>query len=252
MVTGAVIAMATLGVGVAAYASEYNFYLQADKTGCASIITERGQSDCAAVQKRKDEVCNFAIECDVSKQEKTIAKYKDAKECLDSGKVNDSDKDRLKDAVRDLKDDLDRRKEAAYKGTSRAQDCVRAREDVQKWFMETGIPLTERTRDESLRLRRDLLDKLADAQKKQIDAKSKRDAKPDDSSAQSDYDRATSDMRDAEKALEQFNTKYGKDIERYASKLIDHYKAEKERHEKFVQESKNHLENCKKVDNMSY
>jgi len=252
MAVGAVIAMLTLGVGVAAQASEYNFYEQADKKGCASIITERGQSDCAAAQKRKDDACNVAVECDVDKQEKTIAKYKEAKERLDSGKVNDSDKDKLKDTVRDLKDELDRRKEAARKGTSLAQDCVRAREEVQKWFIDTGIPLTERTRDDALRLRRDLLDKLADTQKKQADAKARRDAKPGDSSAQSDYDRATSDMRDAEKALEQFNSKYGKDIERYASKLVDHYKAEKESHEKPLQDSKNRLENCKKVDNLSY
>jgi len=36
-------------LGVAAHASEYNFYDQADHKGCASIITERGQRDCAAV-----------------------------------------------------------------------------------------------------------------------------------------------------------------------------------------------------------
>ena len=124
-----------------------------------------------------------------------------------------------------------------------------ARASVQKWFMETGIPLTERTRDDALRLRKDLLDKLADAQ---ADAKSKRDAKPGDSSAQSEYDRATEEMRNAEKALEQFNNKYGKDIERYASRLIDHYKSEKESHERPLTESRNRVESCKKVDNMSY
>jgi hypothetical protein len=249
---GAAIVAATFGLGVAALASEYNFYDQADRKGCASIITERGQSDCAAVQKRKDDACSAPVECEPDKQEKTIAKYKAAKERLDSGAVNDSDRERLKDTVRDLKDELDRRKDAARRGTSDAQDCVRTREDVQKWFMETGIPLTEHTRDDALRFRKELLDKLSDAQKKQADAKSKRDAKPGDSSAQSDYDRATDEMRDAEKALEQFNNKYGKDIERYASRLIDHYKAEKELHEKPLSETRNRVDNCKKVDNMSY
>jgi hypothetical protein len=246
------VVVALFGVGLVAQASEYNFYEQADKKGCASIITERGQDDCAAVQRRKDDACRVPVECDPDKQEKTIEKYKEAKERLESGKVNDADKDRLKDTIRDLKDELDRRKDAARRGTSDAQQCVRAREDVQKWFMDTGIPLTEHTRDDALRERKDLLEKLADAQKKQADAKSKRDAKPGDSSAQSDYDHATEDMRNAEKALEQFNNKYGKDIERYASRLIDQYKAEKDSHEKPLSEARNRVENCKKVDGMSY
>ena len=249
---GAAILLATFGLGVAVEAAEYNFYDQADKKGCASVITERGQSECAAVQKRKDDACSVPVECDPDKQEKTIAAYKDAKERLDGGKVNDSDKDKLKDTVRDLKDELDRRKDAARRGTSDAQACVSAREDVQKWFMDTGIPLTEHTRDDALKLRRDLLDKLADTQKKQADAKTKRDANPTDSSAQSDYDRATSDMRDAEKALEQFNTKYGKDIERYSDKLVSQYKDEKASHDRPLGEARNRVDNCKKVDNMSY
>ena len=90
---------------------------------------------------------------------------------------------------------------AARSGTSVVQGCVDARVAVQKWFTDDGIRLTERTRDDALRLRRELLDKLAVTQKKQADAKAKRDAKPGDSSAQSEYDRATEDMRNAEKAL---------------------------------------------------
>lgn len=190
------------------------------------------------------------VECDVDKQERLIAKYTEAKERLDRGQVPDADKDRLKDTVRTLKDQLDGNKEAARRSTSIAETCVTAREAVQKWFSESGIPLTERTRDDALRERKGLLERLADAQKKQADAKSKRDAKPSDSSVQTDYDRATEEMRNAEKALEQFNVKYGKDIERYASRLIDHYKAEKDSHEKPLTESKSRVENCKKIDNM--
>jgi hypothetical protein len=67
-----------------------------------------------------------------------------------------------------------------------------------------------------------------------------------------DHDHATEDMRNAEKALEQFNTKYGKDIERYASRLIDQYKSERDSHERPLSEARNRVENCKKVDNMSY
>lgn len=250
--THLVFGVLTLGLAVAAYASEYNFYDQADKKGCASIITERGQSDCAAIQRRKDELCSVPVECDVDKQERMIAKYKEAKERLDHGQVADADKDKVKESIRLLKEALDTAKNGARKGTSDVQACVTARENVQKWFMETGISLTERTRDEALRTRKELLDKLADAQKKQADAKAQRDAQPRDSNRQRDYDRATDEMRNAEKALEQFNTRYGKDIERYASKLIDHYKSERESHERPLSEAKNRVENCKKVDNMSY
>lgn len=233
-------------------AAEYNFYEQADKKGCASIITERGQDECARVQRAKDDACKVAVECEPDKQERLIATYKEAKERLDRGQVADADKDKLAETVRTLKDQLDRAKAAARSGTSIAQDCVTARENVQKWFMETGIRLTEQTRDDALRLRKSLLDRLSDAQRKQADAKSKRDAKPGDSSAQGDYDRATDEMRSAEKALEDFNTRYGKDIERYASKLIDQYKAEKDAHERPLSEARNRVENCKKVDNLSY
>lgn len=250
--TLAAVLLTALGFTASALAAEYNFYEQADKKGCASIITERGQDECERVQKAKNDACNVAIECEVDKQERTIAKYKEAKERLERGQVADADKDKLKETVRALKDELDGRKDAARRGTSVAQSCVTARENVQKWFNDTAIPLTERTRDEALRSRRDLLDKLTDLQRKQADARSKREAKPGDSSAQSDYDRATDDMRGAEKALEQFNGKYGKDVERYAAKLIEHYKAEKESHERPLTEAKNRLENCKKVDNLSY
>ncbi len=249
---GMVLVTISLGLAAVVYASEYNFYEQADKKGCASIITERGQDECARVQRAKDDACSMPVQCDVSQQERLIANYKEAKERLDRGQVADADRDNLKDKVRLLKEALDANKDAARSGTSKAQGCVTARENVQKWFMETGIRLTEQTRDDALRLRKDLLDKLADAQRKQADAKARRDAKPGDSSAQSDYDRATEEMRNAEKALEQFNNKYGKDIERYASRLIDHYKAEKESHERPLTEARNRVDNCKKVDNMSY
>src|SRR5262245_43140348 len=166
---------AMVGVGVAAQAAEYNFYEQADRKGCASIITERGQSDCAAVQRRKDELCSVPVDCDPDKQEKTIAKYKEAKDRLDRGQVADADKDKLRVSVRDRKDELNRRKDQARRGTSDADGCVTARENVQKWFAETGIRLTEQTRDEALRIRKDLLDKLTETQKKQADAKAKRD-----------------------------------------------------------------------------
>ena len=102
-----------------------------------------------------------------------------------------------------LKDDLDQRKEQARRNTSLADTCVQRREDVQRWFEQKAIPITEHARDEALRERKDLLDKLADAQQKVRDAKDKRDARPGDSGAQDEYARAVDDLRAVEKALEE-------------------------------------------------
>jgi hypothetical protein len=80
-------AVGIIGFSVVVSASEYNFYEQADKKGCSSIITERGQDECARVQKAKDDACSVSVSCDVDKQERTIANYKEAKERLDRGQV---------------------------------------------------------------------------------------------------------------------------------------------------------------------
>jgi hypothetical protein len=241
-----------LAVPAAGYASEYNFFKQSGETGCLSIITESGQRECKSLQDAKNEACKVSVESDVDKHERAIKTYKESKEGLVRGQVAVAGKDKLTETVRLLKEQLDRAKKAAEEGLAIAERCVTARERVQNWFKDTGIPLTERTRDEALRIRKDLLDKLADTQKKQADAKSNRDAKPSDSSAQSGYDRATEDMRNAEKALAQFNEKYGQDVERHASRLIEQYKAEKDSHDKPLAETRNRVENCKKIVAMSY
>jgi hypothetical protein len=49
------------------------------------------------VQKRKGEACSVPVECDVDKQERLIAKHKEAKDRLVRGQVADADKDKLKE-----------------------------------------------------------------------------------------------------------------------------------------------------------
>lgn len=229
-----------------------NFNERADKNGCDSIVTESGRSDCNDAQRRKNDACNIALDCDLEKQQRTIEKYNEAKDRLEKGEVNDSDKDKLKDTVRALKDDLDQRKDQARRNTSLADTCVQRREDVQRWFEEKAIPITEHARDDALRERKDLLDKLADAQKKVREAKDKRDAKPGDSSAQSDYDRAVDDLRAVEKSLEELNKKYGPEIEKNAEKLIRQYKDGKSSHEKPLAEARARRDKCKQLDDLSY
>lgn len=125
-------AVLMLPLAAVGYAAEYNFYDQADKKVCASIITERGQDECARTQRAKDDACRVPVHCEVDKQERLISTYKEAKERLDPGQVADADKEKLQETVRVLKDQLDRSETAASEGTSIAQGCVRAREDAQK------------------------------------------------------------------------------------------------------------------------
>jgi hypothetical protein len=252
LAAGLAIAIVALTLNVVASAEERKFYVQSGKEGCESIITERGEDECKKVQAEKDRACGIRVECDENKQQRQIEKYKEAKEQLDQGRVADSDKERLAKTVSDLKEDIEARKEAASKGVPIAEGCVTARENVQTWFMKTGIPLTESTRDEALQQRKELLEKLAESQKKQGEAKSARESKPDDSSAQREYDSATEEMRNAEQALAQFNEKYGKDIERNAERLIEHYQAENASHQAPLQELKNRAQSCKNIENMSY
>lgn len=203
---GIAIGMLWLGFANAGYADELNFCRQTSKKGCESIITERGQENCASEQRAKNEACNVSLPCEVNDHERLIAKYKDAKERLDRGQVNDSDKDRLKDNVRLMREQIEINKEGARRGAKLADACVTARKNVQKWFAGTGVPLTERTRDGLMRDRKELLDKLEESLRKQRDAKSKRDSNPSDSSAQTDYDRASEATRNIERLLKDFRT----------------------------------------------
>jgi len=87
-------------------------------------LESRAQDECKREQQKKDDACNVSIDCDVDKQEKTIEKYNEAKTKIDRGEVNDADRDKLKDTIRDLKDELDKRKEGARRGASVARGAI--------------------------------------------------------------------------------------------------------------------------------
>jgi hypothetical protein len=60
---------------VAADGAEYNFYEQADRQGCASIITERGQDECSRVQTAKNQACSLPVECNFDSFERDVSAY---------------------------------------------------------------------------------------------------------------------------------------------------------------------------------
>ena len=236
-----------IGVGVAD-----NFEVFSGRKGCESIVKDRERSECQDISRRKNEACNQTASCDFDRHKRDIEEYNEAKKQLADGRVADADKGRLEQKIRELKDKLDSRKSAAPDVMKIAQGCIDARARVQDWFKNTAIPVTERARDDAMKLRKELLDKLKEADERRSKAKDKRDANPNDSSAKDDYERASQAYRDAEKALEQFNDRYGREVERHAGRLIDQYKDERDRHDDPTKQAENRLQKCKDLVGLSY
>ena len=243
------ICVIAMGVGVVV---ADNFEVYSGRKGCESIVKDSERRDCQDLSRRKNEACNQTASCDFDRQKRDIDDYNEAKRKLSSGQIADADKSRLEQTIRELKDKLDARKAAAPDVMKIAQGCIDARAKVQDWFKSTAIPVTERARDDAMKLRKELLEKLKEADDRRAKAKEKRDANPNDSSAKDDYERAASAYRDAEKALEAFNEKYGRDVERHAGRLIDQYKEERDRHDQPTKEAENRRQRCKDLSDLSY
>lgn len=159
-----VVMAAVLASGLTVYGDEYHFRTQASKAGCDSIITEAGQNACKSVQDAKNKACSQPVHCDVKEQTQLIEDYKKAKAQLESGEVNDSDKEKLEESVKVMRQTLDQNREDAHAGIPVAQGCVDGRKAVQTWFANDGVTLTVETRDEALKERQGLLDALTDAE----------------------------------------------------------------------------------------
>lgn len=244
-----VLCVLAMGIGVVL---ADNFEVYSGRRGCESIVKDRERRECEDVSRRKNEACNVTASCDYDRHKRDIEEYNEAKKQLSDGRVADADKGRLEQKIRELKDKLDSRRSAAPDVMKIAQNCIDARKNVQDWFKNTAIPVTERARDDAMRLRKELVDKLKEADDRRAKAKDKRDANPNDSSAKDEYERAAQAYRDAEKALEQFNDKYGREVERHAGRLIDQYKEERDRHDEPTKQAENRLQKCKDLRDLSY
>ena len=134
------------------------------------------------MQDAKNTACNRSSECELSKQEDWAKEYDELYRWWDNegNKLPDnsfkSDKQRK---MRDLERRLVNGRTAATAGVTIANECIQARNAVQKWFENVAIPLTERTRNELVPIRRDLVDKFNETKTKREEAK-KYDDKPND------------------------------------------------------------------------
>jgi len=250
--TCAAFAQALLGASRTSLADHFeNAY---GRRGCDSSIRSSPRDKCFALQKNKDPACYVGdASCNPEKQEKDIAELHVLRARLDGVKNDDdTEKKRLNQQIRDLVTLLDARRAASGPAMKAAQACIDARLAVQDHFVSQVIPMTEKALDDAVRTRRELLDTLKAAEDRRRAAKEKRDANPDDSAIRSDYERASDEHRAAEKDLENFNYKHGRDIERNAGYLIHHYKDESVTHLKPIEETRNRYNNCDRLERLRY
>ena len=229
------------------WANDKNFKAAADQSGCKSLITKDGIEECKKVQDAKNTACNRSSECEPSKQEDWAKEYDELYRWWgnEGNKLPDnsfkSDKQRQ---MRDLVDKLVAGKNSATAGVTIANECIQARNAVQKWFENTAIPLTERTKNELGPIRRALVDKLNETKTKREDAKKKYEDKPNDDGLRREWEAARDANIEAGRKVDEFDKTYGPDIQYYYDKLISHYQYEKTNHDNPSKEADNRLVKC--------
>ena len=232
------------------WASANNFKESAEKTGCKSILTRNEQDACDRVQGEKNTACNVRTDCDPDKQERAIKEYETAIERFKT--IPEADKDNYKRSIIEMRQKIEERYNQSTAGIRVSENCIKARDAVQKWFEDVAIPLTERMKTGAVQARRSFVEKYNDATKRRDEARKKLDEKPHDESLRREWEAAREAMAEAQKKIEEFDRQYGPDIEVHADKLIRHYQAEKTNHDTPSRQAEARLENCKKVNNMRY
>jgi hypothetical protein len=233
------------------WANDKNFKAAADQSGCKSLITKEGIEECQKVQGAKNTACNRPSTCELSRQEEWARAYdelyrwwgNEGNKLLPDNSFK-SDKQRQ---MRDLVDKLVNGRTAATAGVTIANECIQARNAVQKWFENVAIPLTERTRNELVPIRRGLVDKFNETKTKREEAKKKYDDKPNDDGLRREWEAARDANIEAGRKLDEFDKTYGPDIQYYYDKLISHYQSEKTNHDRPSQQAENRLATCEKT-----
>jgi hypothetical protein len=244
--TGLIVALLWRG----SQANDKNFKAAADQSGCASIITRDGINECKQVQSAKNTACNRATSCEIDKQEGWAKEYdelyqwwiKDGSKMPDNSFKNDKQRQ-----MRDLVDKLAAGRNSATAGMTIANECIQARNAVQRWFENTAIPLAERTRNELVPIRRALVDKFNETKSKREEAKKKYDDNPSDDNLRREWEAARDAHVEAGRKLDEFDKTYGPDIQHYYDKLISHYQSEKTNHDTPSKEAENRLVKCEKT-----
>lgn len=240
-----------IAVGQQAMANDKNFKNAADNRGCDSIITRDGIKECKEVQNAKNTACNRASSCELDKQESWAKEYDDLYRWWDNEGKNLPDNSYRSDQqrkMRDLVTSLQNGRAAANAGIPIAKECVAARDNVQKWFENRAVSLSNDVKNELLPMRRALVDKFNETKAKREETKKKYE---DDGSKDDGLKREWEAARDANikagQDLDDFDKKYGPDIQYYYDKLIAHYQSEKTNHDTPSRDAESRLAKCEKT-----
>jgi len=256
-------AIALLLICLAGPAHAQNFYALAKEKGCESVMPSL-RDECEKLDGAKSKACASEGNCEIGEHQSQIAEYKDAKERLEKGEVNESDKATLQTRIDKMKGELDARKAAAEANERAARSCADARQAVYDFFGSKVMPETDRAASDAASRRKTLVEELEKAKDNARAAKDERDtlagADPETdrarweeyNKAKDEYDGATEAARQAENNLGQFNSASGDDPADGGKRLLDYYKREQEGHKIAIDEQKLRSENCGKVEYMSY
>lgn len=124
-----------LAGGVAVADKLDDFKEAAGKTGCDAIPYSSERSECKSQQEKKNASCkDFA--CNRAEVEKLQEKLKEKRQNLADAKSrnNEAAVPDLERAIKALEEELKARKAEAHKRIERCDDCIEARQNVQKVF----------------------------------------------------------------------------------------------------------------------
>lgn len=109
----------------------------ASRSGCEAVPYSSERSDCKSRQSDKDALCRD-FSCSRGDAEKLLEKYKDKKRSLEEARArkNESAVRDLENVVKEIDERLREQRSAAEGRIRRAEDCVSAREKVQRVFSE--------------------------------------------------------------------------------------------------------------------
>lgn len=180
------------------------------------------------------------FECSITDFNNTHNDFKSA-----MGQMANTEQEKKDKAAKVLRlwKELDVFKKKAIYGEPIAMECVRNRNSIMDHFTETARR-TEAAGLAQLAVRKDLISKLRDAEKRRDEVKAKRDSTPNDESLKREYEQAVDAFRQVEKDLGEFNRKNGQDIEKNYQRLNEGYRAGNAKHQIERDAQNNRLNNC--------
>ena len=248
-------------LGTASLAQAQNFARLSGNRGCASVVTESLRRQCSNLHDVQVRECNASTRCELDDYKELLEEYEELEERIEDGDFAASDLDRMKDKLEDMERKIRSLRDQAEENVEQANRCIDAREEMQRFFMGVAVPATKRALDEAKDQREELLEALEEAEEANKEAREARDEAQDEldddrgnrtlqdalKRAKDEYEDAHKAFNEAQKALAAFNEAHGKDIERHADRMLDHYEDENKSHQRPIDERRRGRDNCRQL-----